>query len=76
MREAGRWGPQGMLSDLCNMLVACGIDIPRGRLPPVRFHNSANFVAETIEVGSPPAPPRPALPRRPRHMRCMQQPGL
>ena len=37
---------QGMLADLANMLVACGLDLPRGTLPPIEYHSSANFVGE------------------------------
>ena len=39
-----------MLADQCNMLAACGVDIPKGTLPPIVYHHPSNFVGETLEV--------------------------
>lgn len=36
-----------MLATLANMLVACGVNIPGGRLPPIVWHSPANFVGES-----------------------------
>lgn len=33
-----------MLATLCNILTSCDIDIPKGTLPPIVWHNPANFV--------------------------------
>ena len=33
-----------MLATLCNVLVSCNVDIPRGTLPPVVWHSPASFV--------------------------------
>lgn len=41
-----------MIANQCNILATCGVDIPKGTLPPIEYHNPQNFVSETLEVCS------------------------
>ena len=65
------FGVQDMLANLCNVLVATGVEIPSGRLPPIAWHSPAKCVRlywrslEEVVSGScrPPAgPPCASLP--------------
>lgn len=38
-----------MIANQCNILATCGVNIPKGQLPPIVYHDSQNFVSETIE---------------------------
>ena len=38
-----------MLATLCNVLVSCDVDIPRGTLPPIVWHSPASFVGAILD---------------------------
>jgi hypothetical protein len=39
-----------MLATLCNILASCDMDIPRGTLPPIIWHNPSSFVGALLHI--------------------------